>query len=263
VPQTMNNANIPPSGRRPGQRQQERLVRAARRSRRIRNIISSLVAVAILIVAILGIVFYSKYTASVTAQANANATSTANAVAAQANATSTAQAAVASATASALNAQQAALIAQLQKEYPSGPATPPAVSGTPVNLGGGLQYIVVKQGTGATVKSGDTVNVEYTGWIQGTNKKFDSSYDNGAQPLTVTVGAGQVIPGWDKGLVGMKVGETRRLIIPPSLAYGSQAQKDSNGNVIIPANSTLIFDVTVVGFGQPSTSTASGSASGS
>jgi FKBP-type peptidyl-prolyl cis-trans isomerase len=106
----------------------------------------------------------------------------------------------------------------------------------------GLQYIDIKQGTGAEAKEGSTVTVEYTGWLQSDGKKFDSSYDRGAQPFDVTpLGQAQVIPGWNKGLVGMKVGGTRRLIIGPDLAYGAAGSPP-----VIPANATLIFDVTVI-----------------
>src|SRR5206468_3511521 len=82
----------------------------------------------------------------------------------------------------------------------------------------GLKYLDEKAGTGATVKAGDAVDVHYTGTFK-DGKKFDSSKDRG-QPFTVTVGAGRVIKGWDEGLVGMKVGGTRKLIIPYQLAYG-------------------------------------------
>lgn len=89
-------------------------------------------------------------------------------------------------------------------------------------------------GTGATAVAGDTLTVNYTGWLaDGT--QFDTSY--GKQPFVFPLGAGRVIPGWDIGIPGMKVGGKRRLIIPPSLAYGSTAYGP------IPANSTLKFEV--------------------
>lgn len=90
-------------------------------------------------------------------------------------------------------------------------------------------------GTGATAATGDTVTVNYVGTLT-NGTKFDSSYDRN-QPFTFRLGAGQVIAGWDQGVVGMKVGGKRRLTIPPSLGYGSQA------NGPIPANSTLIFEI--------------------
>jgi FKBP-type peptidyl-prolyl cis-trans isomerase len=90
-------------------------------------------------------------------------------------------------------------------------------------------------GTGATAVSGDTVTVNYIGTLT-NGTKFDSSYDRG-QPYTFRLGIGAVIPGWDMGVPGMKVGGKRRLTIPPSLGYGSQAYGP------IPANSTLKFDI--------------------
>ena len=93
-------------------------------------------------------------------------------------------------------------------------------------------------GTGATAVAGDTVTVNYIGtFTNGT--KFDSSYDRG-QPYTFQVGVGNVIAGFDQGVIGMKVGGKRRLTIPPSLAYGSQ------GNGVIPPNATLKFDIDLV-----------------
>ena len=93
-------------------------------------------------------------------------------------------------------------------------------------------------GTGATAEPGDTVTVNYVGALpDGT--VFDASANHG-QPFTFTLGAGQVIPGWDQGVAGMKEGGTRLLVIPPSLGYGSQ----SVGS--IPPNSTLQFEVQLV-----------------
>jgi FKBP-type peptidyl-prolyl cis-trans isomerase len=93
----------------------------------------------------------------------------------------------------------------------------------------------LKVGTGSAVKSGDTVKVHYLGTLlDGT--KFDSSYDRN-QPFETKIGVGQVIQGWDQGIVGMKVGGKRKLTVPPELGYGSQVM----GN--IPANSTLVFEV--------------------
>ncbi|MGE5541212.1 MAG: FKBP-type peptidyl-prolyl cis-trans isomerase [Bacillota bacterium] len=97
-------------------------------------------------------------------------------------------------------------------------------------------------GTGDTAKAGDTVTVNYVGALpDGT--VFDASANHG-QSFTFTLGAGQVIPGWDQGIVGMKVGGKRRLIIPPDMAYGS---RDLG---VIPPNSTLIFEVELVKIGQ-------------
>lgn len=90
-------------------------------------------------------------------------------------------------------------------------------------------------GTGKEVKSGDTVVINYTGTLE-DGTKFDSSYDRG-QPFETQIGVGQVIKGWDEGVVGMKVGGKRKLTIPPELGYGEQ------GAGTIPPNSTLIFEV--------------------
>jgi FKBP-type peptidyl-prolyl cis-trans isomerase len=83
--------------------------------------------------------------------------------------------------------------------------------------------------------------VQYTGWLASNGQKFDSSYDHGGQPFALTLGQHQVIPGWEEGLIGMKPGGTRRILIPPALGYGAQGSPPA-----IPANSTLIFDVTMV-----------------
>ena len=126
------------------------------------------------------------------------------------------------------------------------PATPPPVNGTPVTAADGLEYFEIRVGTGAVVKVGDLISVQYTGWLQSTGAKFDSSYDDNqdGQPTQFTlVGPDQngVIEGWVEGVAGMKVGGTRRLIIPPALAYGAQGLPPT-----IPPNATLIFDVQVV-----------------
>lgn len=102
-----------------------------------------------------------------------------------------------------------------------------------------LQIEDIEAGDGPIVQNGDNVVVHYTGWLT-NGKKFDSSLDRG-QPFEFTVGSGSVIQGWEKGLLGMQVGGKRRLIIPPSLAYGDQGV----GN-IIPSNSTLVFEIELI-----------------
>jgi FKBP-type peptidyl-prolyl cis-trans isomerase len=104
-----------------------------------------------------------------------------------------------------------------------------------------LEIKTTQEGTGTReVKKGDTVFVQYTGKLtDGT--KFDSSYDHGGQPFSFTVGAGQVIQGWEQGLLGMKAGEKRTLTIPPSLGYGS-----AGAGGVIPPNATLVFDIELV-----------------
>ena len=96
-----------------------------------------------------------------------------------------------------------------------------------------------------SLQAGQRVKVHYTGWLDENGKagkKFDSSVDRGS-PLTFTVGAGQVIKGWDEGVLGMKIGEKSRLTIPADLAYGSKGA----GNGVIPPDSTLIFEVELLG----------------
>ena len=98
-----------------------------------------------------------------------------------------------------------------------------------------LKIIDEKVGTGPAVKSGDTITVNYTGMLA-NGKVFDTSI--GKQPFTTKIGVGQVIKGWDEGLIGMKVGGKRKLIIPPNLAYGSQG-----AGAAIPPNATLTFEI--------------------
>ncbi len=100
----------------------------------------------------------------------------------------------------------------------------------------GLKINILKQGTGEKATKGRLVSVHYTGWLT-NGKKFDSSLDR-KQPFHFRLGARQVIAGWDEGIEGMKVGEKRKLTVPPELAYGRQG-----AGAVIPPNATLIFDV--------------------
>lgn len=104
----------------------------------------------------------------------------------------------------------------------------------------GIQIEILKEGTGAVAKNGDTVAVHYVGTLE-NSVKFDSSVDRGI-PFEFHLGAGQVIQGWEIGVEGMKVREKRKLIIPSELAYG----QNGVGNVI-PPNATLIFEVELLG----------------
>jgi len=107
----------------------------------------------------------------------------------------------------------------------------------------GLKIEDMTVGTGKEALPGLVVSVQYTGTFK-DGKKFDSSYDRG-EPIKFTLGTGQVIQGWDKGLVGMKVGGKRHIEIPPELGYGPN-DFPSSANPIIPGGSTLIFDVELV-----------------
>jgi len=102
---------------------------------------------------------------------------------------------------------------------------------------------VLKEGTGEGAKNGDTTTVNYVGTLE-DGTKFDSSYDRGV-PFSFKLGAGQVIPGWEEGILGMKVGEKRKLTIPPELAYGPTGVSG-----LIPPNATLIFEVELLGINE-------------
>lgn len=104
----------------------------------------------------------------------------------------------------------------------------------------GLKYVDVQAGTGTVAEKGKTVRVHYTGRLK-DGTKFDSSLDRN-EPITFTLGVGQVIKGWDEGISGMKVGGKRTLIIPPDLGYGARG-----AGGVIPPNAELTFDVELVG----------------
>ncbi|MFM8665426.1 MAG: FKBP-type peptidyl-prolyl cis-trans isomerase [Betaproteobacteria bacterium] len=107
----------------------------------------------------------------------------------------------------------------------------------------GLQIEDLTIGTGATAQAGQDVTVHYTGWLhdptadQGRGRRFDSSKSRG-DPFEFSLGAGMVIQGWDQGVVGMQVGGTRVLTIPPELGYGAYG-----AGGVIPPNATLVFEV--------------------
>jgi peptidylprolyl isomerase len=101
----------------------------------------------------------------------------------------------------------------------------------------GLQVRDVVQGNGDTAESGDKVTVDYVGVSWSTGEQFDASWDTG-RPFPFRLGAGEVIPGWDQGVSGMRVGGRRQLVIPPDLAYGPQGRPP-----VIGPNETLVFVV--------------------
>lgn len=108
---------------------------------------------------------------------------------------------------------------------------------------GGMQIIDTRPGRGMAATPGRVAVVQYTGWLYDPGapdhrgRKFDSSYDRG-RPFSFTLGTGQVIRGWDEGIVGMRVGGRRTLVIPPRLAYGARG-----AGGVIPPDATLIFDI--------------------
>jgi FKBP-type peptidyl-prolyl cis-trans isomerase FkpA len=122
-------------------------------------------------------------------------------------------------------------------------AAPSATPGAPAMA---LQKTDLTPGNGAEIKSGQTALVHYTGWLYESGapdhkgKQFDSSV--GGEPFEFQLGAGHVIPGWDQGVVGMKVGGKRNLVIPPDMGYGARGA----GNGLIPPGATLVFDVELV-----------------
>lgn len=123
---------------------------------------------------------------------------------------------------------------------PPGEAKPAAaVAAAPeaaVTTASGLSYVDLVVGSGSQPTSGKPVKVHYTGWLE-NGTKFDSSVDRG-EPFVFTIGAGEVIPGWDEGVMTMKVGGKRRLIIPSQLGYGA-----AGAGGVIPPDATLIFEV--------------------
>jgi len=110
-----------------------------------------------------------------------------------------------------------------------------------------LQVIDLRAGTGPAITAGQTAVVDYTGWLydeaapEHKGRQFDSSRGN-ATPFSFQLGAGRVITGWDLGVLGLKVGGRRRLVVPPQLAYG-----DQGAGGVIPPGATLVFDIDLIG----------------
>jgi peptidylprolyl isomerase len=111
----------------------------------------------------------------------------------------------------------------------------PKGSGTPPTT---LKAETLIAGSGAEIKNGQQATVQYVGVLFKNGKEFDTSWGKGKQPFTFTIGSGQVISGWDQGVLGMKVGERRRLTIPAELGYGAQGSPPKIG-----PNEALIFDI--------------------
>jgi peptidylprolyl isomerase len=154
------------------------------------------------------------------------------------------------AAASTEQAASQASVTQAAPETPAAteiPAVPKAAAGpTPTTADqvkttpSGLQYVDLVEGTGPSPAAGQTMVVHYTGWLT-NGTKFDSSLDRG-MPFQFALGQHAVIAGWDEGIAGMRVGGKRKLIVPPGLAY-----KDRGFPGLIPPNSTLVFEVELLG----------------
>lgn len=124
------------------------------------------------------------------------------------------------------------------------PSSPKAMTGQKIistKTINGMKIEVTKEGTGPAITNGQTAEMLYTGTLA-DGKVFDSTASRDNQPFLFTLGIGQVIKGWDEGVLGMKVGEERTLTIPPELAYGANGYPP-----VIPQNATLTFAVTLVG----------------
>jgi peptidylprolyl isomerase len=121
------------------------------------------------------------------------------------------------------------------------PSSPPTITVPSTPKPTTLQKRDIIVGTGAEATSGRNIRVQYTGVAWSTGRKFDSSWDRNRDPFAFRLGAGNVIPGWDQGVAGMRVGGRRELIIPPNLAYG---ERGAGGD--IGPNETLIFVVDLV-----------------
>lgn len=210
-------------------RERERLQQKAAQRQRLFTIIGMIVV--IVLVVILGTVIVLNTSSSNinTSQAAATAPATAGATAG-----STASAATTTAATTATSGTPGAAASDQGKV--------PPVSGQEITMPDGLKYIDITPGTGASPTNGQNVSVNYTGYLlDGT--VFDSSYKRN-QPFSFPIGTGQVIKGWDEGVLTMKVGGKRRLIIPPALGYGAQGAGSS-----IPPNSTLVFDIELLKVG--------------
>jgi FKBP-type peptidyl-prolyl cis-trans isomerase len=136
-----------------------------------------------------------------------------------------------------LLAVSASAVRQPERKALMAQASPTPAATREVVTPSGLRYIDQKVGDGAEAGPGKTVEMLYTGWLEG-GQKFDSSLDP-SHPLTFRIGIDEVIQGWHEGITGMKAGGRRRLIVPPELGYGRQGA----GGGVIPGNATLIYEI--------------------
>jgi hypothetical protein len=130
------------------------------------------------------------------------------------------------------------------------PPSPPTISAPFVTTASGLQIATIKQGTGAPPQAHNTVTVNYTGWLQG-GRLFDSSLSPGRSPYQFVLGEHKVIKAWDEAVAQMQAGGLYRIITPPDLAYGAAGSLP-----VVPANATLVYDISVLDTGAPSSASA-------
>jgi FKBP-type peptidyl-prolyl cis-trans isomerase len=127
-----------------------------------------------------------------------------------------------------------------RKKAVAGTISPPTAIGETKTTPSGVKYETLKEGDGPELKPGQTVAVHYTGTLV-DGKVFDTSHQDKDEPRSFEIGTEKVIPGWEEGVPGMKVGERRKLTIPPELGYGEQGNPPS-----IPPNATLVFEIELV-----------------
>jgi FKBP-type peptidyl-prolyl cis-trans isomerase len=204
------------------------------------NVTGTGIAVALAVIVVLGFLFFGTKVFSVITKNPLTATATSTTTMEDTN--------------PATDQTQTTAAGGSSQAIPVGTVESSAVEGIPANVTQ-LMSKDIKVGTGATAQAGDSVTVQYVGMLT-NGTVFDASANHGTTGFTFNLGAGQVIKGWDEGVVGMKVGGTRELVIPASLGYGAQAVGS------IPANSTLVFEVELLNVapGAASSAGASGAA---
>ncbi len=128
-------------------------------------------------------------------------------------------------------------------EVPLDTSGPPPIDVEGVTTPSGLQIFDVIIGDGEEVRPGDAAAIHFAGWLE-SGVRFDTSLEDEGEPFPFVLGLGQVVAGWDEGIVGMKPGGVRRLIVPPELGYGAQGSDD------VPPNAVLTYDIELVAFGR-------------